>query len=154
MSPPKKHKHHPEQPPKMAEMLLYGSLPHDGCWPLHGQKSCYKKCDRTEMGARTPRPIPTNAVAERNGLIARKRPHQTGHVFVPSHHHHTHFSNIPVRFGFTESSAHATSPTRVLLNSEFARYAREATQFNWAMFEFSNVVPGHWNLDIVNFKRV
>ena len=53
----------------------------------------------------------------------------------------THFSNIPVRFGFTESSAHATSPTRVLLNSEFARYACEATQFNWAVFAFSN---GHF----------
>jgi hypothetical protein len=87
-SPPKKHKHHTGQPLKMAKMLPYGSLPHDRCWPLNGQKSCYKKCDQTKMGARTPRPIPTNAVAERNGLIACKRPHQTGHVFVPSHHHH------------------------------------------------------------------
>ena len=62
-------------PPKMAEMLPYGSLHHDGCWPLHGQKSCYKKCDLTEMDARTPRPIPTNAVAERNGLIVHGRPY-------------------------------------------------------------------------------
>ncbi len=31
----------------MAEALPYGSLPHDGFWPLLGQKSCYKKCDRT-----------------------------------------------------------------------------------------------------------
>ncbi len=62
-------------PPKMAEMLPYGSLHHDGCWPLHGQKSCYKKCDLTEMGARTPRPILTNAVAERNGLIVCGRPY-------------------------------------------------------------------------------
>ncbi len=35
-------KHHTGQPPKMAEMLPYGSLHHDRCWPLHGQKSCYK----------------------------------------------------------------------------------------------------------------
>ena len=53
----------------------------------------------------------------------------------------THFSNIPVRFGFMESSAHAKPPTRVLLNSEFTRYAREATQFNWAVHAFSN---GHF----------
>ena len=30
-------KHHTGQPPKMAEMLPYGSLHHDGCWQLHGQ---------------------------------------------------------------------------------------------------------------------
>ena len=35
----------------------YGSLPHDGFWLLLGQKSCYEKCDRTKMGARSPRPI-------------------------------------------------------------------------------------------------
>ena len=64
----------------MAEMLPYRSLHHDGCWPLHGQKSCYKKCDQTELGARTPRLIPTNAVAERNGLIARECPHQTSDI--------------------------------------------------------------------------
>jgi hypothetical protein len=34
------------------------------------------------MGTRTtPRPIWTNAVAERNGLISCERPHQTGQVF-------------------------------------------------------------------------
>ena len=31
--------------------------PHDGFWLLLGQKSCYEKCDRTKMGARSPRPI-------------------------------------------------------------------------------------------------
>ena len=53
----------------------------------------------------------------------------------------THFSNIPVCFGFIQSSAPATSSPRILLNSEFARYAREATQFNWAVYTFSN---GHF----------
>ena len=41
--------HHTRQPPKMAEMLLYGSLPYNGFWPLLGQKSCYEKCDRFKM---------------------------------------------------------------------------------------------------------
>ena len=67
--------HHTGQPPKTAEMLPYGSFPHDGFWPLLGQKSCYKKCDQTKMGAMSPLPILTNAVAERNGLIVRGRPY-------------------------------------------------------------------------------
>jgi hypothetical protein len=58
----------------MAKMLPYGSLPHDGFLPLLGQKSCYEKCDRTKIGAMSQRPIPKNAVAERNGLIIRGRP--------------------------------------------------------------------------------
>ena len=50
----------------------------------------------------------------------------------------TQFSNIPICFWFMELSAQATSSPRVLLNSKFARYAREATQFNWAVYAFSN----------------
>jgi hypothetical protein len=53
----------------------------------------------------------------------------------------TQLSNVPVCFGFMDSSVQANSTTRVLLNSEFARYAREATQFNWAVYTFSN---GHF----------
>ncbi len=79
---------HTGQPPKMAKMLPYGSLPHDGFRPLLGQKSCYEKCDRTKMGARTLHPIWMNAMGQRNGLIVRGRPYRTGHVFFPSHHHH------------------------------------------------------------------
>ena len=71
----------PKQP------LPYESLPHDGFWPLLGQKSCCEKCDQTKMGARTPRPIWRNAVGQRNGLIDRGRPYRTGHVFFSSHHH-------------------------------------------------------------------
>jgi len=59
----------------MAKMLPYGSLPHGGFLPLLGQKSCYKKCDQTKIGAMSLRPIPTNAVAERNGLIVHGCPH-------------------------------------------------------------------------------
>jgi hypothetical protein len=59
----------------MAEMLPYGSLPHDGFLPLLGQKSCYEKCDRTKMGAMSPLPTPTIAMAEHNGLIVRGRPY-------------------------------------------------------------------------------
>ncbi len=36
------------------------------------------------MGARTPRPIWTNAVGQCNGLIVRGCPYRTGHVFF--HH--------------------------------------------------------------------
>ena len=68
----------------MAETLPYGSLPHDEFWSLLGQKSCYEKSDQTKMGARTPRPIWTNAVGQRNGLIISVHPYRTGHVLC--HH--------------------------------------------------------------------
>jgi len=69
----------------MAETLPYGSLPHDGFWPFLGQKSCHENSDRTKMGGRTPRPIWTNAVGQRNGLIIRGHPYRTGCVIFPSH---------------------------------------------------------------------
>ena len=53
----------------------------------------------------------------------------------------THLSNVPICFGFMDSSAQANSSTHVLLNSKFACYARKATQFNWAVYAFSN---GHF----------
>ena len=54
----------------------------------------------------------------------------------------THFSNIPVRFGFMKSSAQANYSTCILLNSKFSCYPREeAAQFNWAVYTFSN---GHF----------
>jgi len=84
---PPKITNHTEQPPKMDETLPYGSLPHDGFWPLLGQKSCYEKTDRTKMGARTPRPIWTNAVGQHSGLIVCGHPYRTGCVIFPSHHH-------------------------------------------------------------------
>ncbi len=64
--------------------IPYGSLPHDGFWLLLGEKSCYKKSYRNKMGARTPHPIWTNAVGQRNGLIVRGRPYRTSHVLC--HH--------------------------------------------------------------------
>ena len=81
MSPPKI-TNHIEQPPKMAE-----TLPHDGFWPILGQKSCHEKNDQTKIGGRTPCPIWTNGVVQLNGLIARGRPYRTGCVIFPSHHH-------------------------------------------------------------------
>jgi hypothetical protein len=55
-SPPKNTPH--QTTSKMAETLqYYGSLPHDGFWPLLGQKSCYEKCDQTKICARTPHAI-------------------------------------------------------------------------------------------------
>ena len=44
-TPPPKITNHTEQPPKMAKTLPYGSLPHDGFWPVLGQNSCYEKTD-------------------------------------------------------------------------------------------------------------
>jgi hypothetical protein len=66
----------------MAETLPYCSLPHDGFWPLLGQKSSYEKTDQTKMSATTTRPIWTNAVGQRNGLIVCGHPFRTCHVFL------------------------------------------------------------------------
>jgi hypothetical protein len=55
---------------------------------------------------------------------------------------HTHLSNVPILFG-KFNSAHPP-PRQVawtLLNSEFASYARQAQQFDWAVYLFSN---GHF----------
>jgi hypothetical protein len=62
------------QPPKMAESLPYSILPHGGFSPYLGQKSSYKKSDRTKILFRTPRAIWTSALALRNGFIVRWRP--------------------------------------------------------------------------------
>ena len=54
---------------------------------------------------------------------------------------HTHLSNIPIRFGAAEAAVLTTMPSRPLLNSELAQYARQALQYHWAVFSFSN---GHF----------
>ena len=47
---------------------------------------------------------------------------------------HTILSNRPVRFEQLQSSLPNTgSQARTLLNSEFARYARETNNFDWAV---------------------
>jgi hypothetical protein len=59
---------------------------------------------------------------------------------------HTTLSNRPDRFGNLESSLPNTgSNARTLLNSEFAWYEHETTNFNWAVFSFSN---GHFSSTI------
>ena len=59
---------------------------------------------------------------------------------------HNTLSNCPVRFEQPKSSLPDTgSNARTLLNSEFARYAHETTNFNWAVFSFSN---GHFSSTI------
>jgi hypothetical protein len=54
----------------------------------------------------------------------------------------TALSNVPVRFGTFDGNfpGHRTE-ARALLNSEFARYARQCSQFDWAVYSFSN---GHF----------
>ena len=53
--------------------------------------------------------------------------------------HTTLLSNRSVRFEQLKSSLPDTgSNARTLLNSEFARYAHETTNFDWAIFSFSN----------------
>jgi hypothetical protein len=55
---------------------------------------------------------------------------------------HTHLSNVPVRFGkFDGVSPKPKQVARTLLNSEFASYAQQAQQFDWAVYSFSN---GHF----------
>ena len=52
---------------------------------------------------------------------------------------HTILSNHLVRFEQLQSSLSNTgSHARALLNSEFARYAHETTNFNWDVYSFSN----------------
>ena len=55
---------------------------------------------------------------------------------------HTTLSNRPVRFEQLQSSLPNTgSKARTLINLEFAQYAHETTNFDWAVFSFSN---GHF----------
>ena len=59
---------------------------------------------------------------------------------------HTILSNHPVRFEQLQSSLLNTdSQARDLLNSKFARYAHKTTNFNWAVYSFSN---GHLSLTV------
>ncbi len=59
---------------------------------------------------------------------------------------HTTLSNHPVRFEHLKSSLPNAFPhARTLLNSEFARYTHETTNFDWAVFSFSN---GHFSSTI------
>ena len=52
---------------------------------------------------------------------------------------HTILSNHPVRFEQLQSSLPNTgSHAQALLNSKFARYAHETTNFNWLVYSFSN----------------
>ena len=52
---------------------------------------------------------------------------------------HTILSNRPIRFEQRQSSPPNTgSQARTLLNSEFAQYAQEPTNFDWAVYYFSN----------------
>ena len=52
---------------------------------------------------------------------------------------HTILSNHPVRFEQLQSYLPNTgSQARALLNSKFARYAHKTTNFNWAVYSFSN----------------
>jgi hypothetical protein len=59
---------------------------------------------------------------------------------------HNTLSNRPVRFEQHQTSLSDTCvKAHTLLNSEFARYAHETTNYDWAFFSFSN---GHFSLTI------
>jgi hypothetical protein len=61
---------------------------------------------------------------------------------------HTHLLNVPVWFVDLSSSMTNTSClalARTFLNNEFARFARETMNFNWAVYSFSN---GHFTSTI------
>jgi hypothetical protein len=50
--------------------------------------------------------------------------------------------NVPIQFGKIDTSLPTTGqPARALLNSEFAQYARQTVNFDWAFYSFSN---GHF----------
>ncbi len=59
---------------------------------------------------------------------------------------HTHLSNVPIGFGeFNSVHPPPRQAARTLLNSEFASYARQAQQFDWAVYLFSN---GHFSSSV------
>jgi len=59
---------------------------------------------------------------------------------------HTILSNHPVRFEQLQPSLPNTgSHAQAFLNSKFARYAHETTNFDWAVYSFSN---GHFSLTV------
>jgi hypothetical protein len=50
---------------------------------------------------------------------------------------HTHLSNVLIQFGeLTSSLPYTGQPTRTLLNNEFAQYAKETMNFDWAVYSF------------------
>jgi hypothetical protein len=56
-----------------------------------------------------------------------------------------HFENVPVHIGDRAQSNHLLPPSRKLLNSELALYARQAMKYDWAVYSFSN---GHFSSSI------
>ncbi len=52
---------------------------------------------------------------------------------------HTHLSNVPICFEELEPAVLAATPSQTLLNLVLARYARQAMQFDWAVYSFLNV---------------
>ncbi len=56
-----------------------------------------------------------------------------------------HFENVPVLIGNLTQSEHPPPPSRQLLNSELALYARQAMKYDWAVYSFSN---GHFSSSI------
>ncbi len=63
-------------------------------------------------------------------------------IFLSNGLGNTALSNVPVRFGTFDGDfpGHRTE-ARPLLHSEFACYARQCSQFDWAVYSFSN---GHF----------
>ncbi len=56
---------------------------------------------------------------------------------------HTHLSIVPIKFcEFDSAHPPPRQVARTLLNSELASYARQAQQFDWAVYSFSN---GHFS---------
>ena len=88
-------------------------------------------------GPRIQKPSPENESAETlciQGLLSD--------LLVLDGGGHTILSNHPVRFEQLQSSLTNTgSQARTFLNSEFARYAHETTNFDWDVYSFSN---GHF----------
>jgi hypothetical protein len=56
-----------------------------------------------------------------------------------------HFENVPVHIGDLPRLEHPTPTSRRLLNSELGLYARQAMEYDWAVYSFSN---GHFSSSI------
>ena len=55
---------------------------------------------------------------------------------------HTHLSNVPIHVGQLALAVHTATSSQTLLNLELALYSRQAMQYNWAVYSFSN---GHFS---------
>jgi hypothetical protein len=99
--------------------------------PMHPENMPYYRGPQIQL------PTPTTASEDAlhiQGLLTD--------LMVSGGRGHMHLSNVPIQFGKSNPFLPNTGqPAHALLNSEFASYARQTMNFDWAVYSFSN---GHF----------